>query len=305
MELRHLTSFVVVAEELNFTRAAERLRIAQSPLSQQIRHLESHLGVRLFERSTRSVSLTNAGRTLFEHARQLLADAQRAAVDTQRAGDGEVGSVRVGFGGMQLLDLLPAIARSMKRERPGLDIDVQRIVPTDRTQFELLRNRAIDVSHLAYSSYQDKEFVFEEVAEYRLALVVSEDHPLADIGAAPLSAFRDDVFIGHPSNPPSALHSSMISACAQAGFYPTSSHEVRELSAHVALAAANVGVAMLSDMFHRVTVHGARWITITDPDVRTPLAFRYRKNETNPAVLNYLDVARRTIQAEAAARLTL
>src|ERR1700690_2353913 len=111
MELRHLRYFVAVAEELHFGRAAARLRIAQPPLSQQIRSLEQELGVALFTRTTRRVELTPAGRALLPEARQALEQAARAALTAQRASRGEIGRLAIGFVPSADLDLLPRVLR--------------------------------------------------------------------------------------------------------------------------------------------------------------------------------------------------
>src|SRR5580698_4762780 len=103
LELRHLRYFVAVAEELHFGRAAERLHLSQPPLSQQIRRLEEILGYALFERTSRSVKLTNAGVAFLERARSTLRKVERDIVETRSVGQGEVGSLHIGFVGSATL----------------------------------------------------------------------------------------------------------------------------------------------------------------------------------------------------------
>src|ERR1700758_4112561 len=110
-ELRHLRYFVAVAEELNFSRAARRLRMAQPPLSAAIRQLEAELGTNLFIRSSREVTLTDAGRVLLDGARRTLAEAERTVVAARRAGAGEIGSLRVGFSWSVRFETLPMLGR--------------------------------------------------------------------------------------------------------------------------------------------------------------------------------------------------
>ena len=97
VELRHLRYFIAVAEELNFSRAAERMHMAQPPLSAAIRQLERDVGVDLFVRTTREVKLTDAGRAFLQGARRTLADAERAAEDARRAAAGELGQLRIAY----------------------------------------------------------------------------------------------------------------------------------------------------------------------------------------------------------------
>ena len=120
IELRHLRYFAAVAEELHFGRAAQRLHLAQPPLSQQIRRLEEILGYPLFERTSRSVSLTAAGQVFLERAQRTLRNVQRDLEETRSVGRGEVGSLHIGFVGSAMLTILPAIFRSYRESYPGV-----------------------------------------------------------------------------------------------------------------------------------------------------------------------------------------
>jgi DNA-binding transcriptional LysR family regulator len=122
IELRHLRYFVAVAEELHFGRAAQRLHLAQPPLSQQIRKLEEILGYRLFERTSRSVSLTAAGAVFLERAQRTLRNIQRDIEETRSVGRGEVGSLHIGFVGSAMLATLPAIFRAYREAYPSVTL---------------------------------------------------------------------------------------------------------------------------------------------------------------------------------------
>jgi DNA-binding transcriptional LysR family regulator len=125
MELRHLEYFVAVAEELSFTRAAERLTIAQSPVSQQIRKLERELGTDLFDRTTRSVELTDAGRILYAEAVELLAASRRAADNTRLAGQGRLGRLALAFTGSATYELMPLLVRAYAQRFPDVTLEVR------------------------------------------------------------------------------------------------------------------------------------------------------------------------------------
>src|SRR3546814_838109 len=125
MELRHRRYFVAVAEELHFGRAAQRLHMAQPPLSQQIRQLEAELGVALFTRTTRQVTLTPAGARYLERARAVLASVAQAGEEAARVATGEVGRVSIGFIGSATYSLLPALARDLRAGLPEIEIGVK------------------------------------------------------------------------------------------------------------------------------------------------------------------------------------
>ncbi len=147
MELRHVRYFVAVAEERSFTRAAERLSIAQSPLSQQIRKLERELGVELFLRSTRSVQLTHAGTIFYERARYLLASSDSAAEATRKAALGELGRLSLGFTGSATYELLPALVRAFHARNPDVSLELHSEMLTP-AQVDALEQRRIDVGVL-------------------------------------------------------------------------------------------------------------------------------------------------------------
>jgi len=147
MELRHLRYFVAVAEELHFNRAAERLHIAQPPLSQQIKQLEVELGVELFDRRTkRQVQLTEAGRALLQATYRILAQVEQAISDTQQASRGETGTLVVGFTSTVVYDLLPAILAQYRKQFPNVKLVLQELTTTQ--QEEALQKHQIEVEQL-------------------------------------------------------------------------------------------------------------------------------------------------------------
>src|SRR6266536_557068 len=144
IELRHLRYFTAVAEELNFSRAAERLHMAQPPLSAAIRQLEQELGTELLSRTTRAVRLTDAGRAFLEGANRTLAELERARRDTQRAAAGDVGQLRVGFSWSARFETLPAIGRSFRLSHPDVSLLTEEM--WNARMLPALRSAAIDIA---------------------------------------------------------------------------------------------------------------------------------------------------------------
>src|SRR5919197_4295883 len=143
-ELRHLRYFVAVAGELNFSRAARRLGMAQPPLSAAIRQLEAEVGTTLFRRTIREVALTEAGRVLLDGARRTLAEAERAVTAARRAGAGELGSLRIGFSWSARFETLPALGRAFKARRPEVELLTEEM--WNARMIEALRAGAIDLA---------------------------------------------------------------------------------------------------------------------------------------------------------------
>src|SRR5215203_2298798 len=194
VELRHLRYFIAVAEELNFSRAAERMHMAQPPLSAAIRQLERDLGVDLFVRTTREVRLTVAGRAFLQGARRTLADAERAAEDAKRAAAGELGHLRIAYSWSMRFGTLPALGRAFRAGHPDV---VLSLCPEIAAELELATIR--------------KEGL---VALLPLA------HRLAGEEAIPLSALSDEEFVVFPREIAPRLHDAFMATYRRAGFEP-------------------------------------------------------------------------------------
>lgn len=175
VELRHLQAFEVLAHELNFTRAAARLHLTQQALSTQLRQLESRVGATLFDRTTRSVALTDAGRTLLTHVPGILASLEQALVETRETVAGERGWLTVGLAGVAGLDVTPRILREFATRRPQVSLTVRNIDFAD-TSAGLL-DGSVDVA-IAWLPVPPGLDVVPLAEEERMA-VLAADHPLA------------------------------------------------------------------------------------------------------------------------------
>ena len=290
MELRHVRYFVAVAEERSFTRAAERLSIAQSPLSQQIRKLERELGVELFLRSTRSVQLTHAGTIFYERARYLLSSSDSAAEATRKAALGELGQLSLGFTGSATYELLPALVRAFHARNPNVSLELHSEMLTP-AQVEALEQHRIDVGVLR-PPVNAPGVVVEVLRDEPLVVLLPVAHPLAGSRSVALESLRDETFVGYPGKPLSTLHSVMLSACQQAGFTPRIGQEAAETATLVALVAAGLGVALVPASVQHLRIHGAVYVPLASPRVSVQLALAYRAGEVSPLVRRYLETAR-------------
>jgi DNA-binding transcriptional LysR family regulator len=297
MELRHLEYFVAVAEELSFTRAAERLSMAQSPISEQIRKLERELGVALFHRTTRSVELTPAGRIFYDRAKPVLAGARTAANRARLAGQGRLGRLALGFGGSATYELMPQLLRAYKQRYPDVILDVRSDLLTP-VQVAGLLDGTISVGLLRPPVNAD-ELVVEVIREEPLVALLPVTHSLASQVELDLVDLRDEDFISYPSSPPSSVFLAVAAACQHAGFTPRIHQEVADTSSLVALVAAGLGVALAPASIRHMRIPGATHRPLRRPPTTT-LALAYKSGPVPPAVRGYLETARSVLRTQRA-----
>jgi LysR family transcriptional regulator, hca operon transcriptional activator len=188
VELRHLRYFVAVAEELNFTRAAARLRTAQPSLSQQIRRLEGEVGVQLLERTNRRVQLTAAGRAFLREARELLNHADRAVQAAVRADAGQMGTLSVGVMPAAEIQILPRILPAVASRLPDVKLSLHSVPFADTLAG--LRNQSLDVSFL-WAPIEEPDLKTYEVLKQRVLVALPAGHPLARLSRVPLERLRE------------------------------------------------------------------------------------------------------------------
>jgi DNA-binding transcriptional LysR family regulator len=215
-ELRHLRYFVAVAEELNFSRAAKRLQMAQPPLSVAIRQLEQEIGTSVFIRSSREVKLTEAGRALLPGARRTLAEADAAVTAAQRAGAGEIGSLRVGHNWSARFDTLPRLGQAFQQHRPDVELLTEEMRPNRMSV--ALRSGAIDVA-LALFPEISGELSYRRIRSERVVAVLSSSHALAHQREIGLDALAEE-FLLFPRHVAPRLHDFYVNLCRSAGFEP-------------------------------------------------------------------------------------
>jgi DNA-binding transcriptional LysR family regulator len=260
MELRHLRYFVAVAEECHFGRAAGRLHVAQPPLSQTIKQLEFDIGVTLFTRTTRHVELTPAGVRYLERARAILAAVDTANEEAARVASGALGRVAIGFTGSATYDLLPSLARALRAEFPGIDLDLKCEMLTP-AQVSGLLDKSLDLGFLR-PPVRHPDIEVEVLRREALVAVLPASHPLADAPSVRLAALRDEPFITYLSQHRSVVFEAVLAACEQAGFVPSTAHEVGETSTLVSFVAAGLGVALVPASVRHLQITGARYLPL-------------------------------------------
>jgi DNA-binding transcriptional LysR family regulator len=289
MELRHLRYFIAVAEELHFGRAAERLCIAQPPLSQQIQQLERELGFTLFQRTQRKVQLTEAGRMFLDEARQTLINLEKAAQSGRRIARGETGWLGVGFVGTATYAVLPAALSAFRAQYPNVELVLRELVSARQAQ--ALREKRIHLG-LARPPLLDEDFISEALVHEPLLAALPETHPLSHLDHLTLSALAAEPFILFPRYPKPSYADFVISTCEQAGFQPTVAQEAAEMQTAISLVAAGIGVTLVPDCVRHLRRDGIIYCPLEAPIATTELAVVYRRNDDSPALHAFLRVLR-------------
>jgi DNA-binding transcriptional LysR family regulator len=289
VELRYLTAFVAVAEELHFGRAAKRLQMAQPPLSQQIRQLEKELGVQLFERNTRSVRLTSAGESFLDPVRTVLEDIDTATRAAKAAGRGEYGRVTVGFAGASSHETLPLLTRAVRAAHPGLEL-VMKGQTYANVALARVADGSLDLGFVRLPVTQPGVEV-RVIDEEELVCALPSDHRLARRNRVPITALAEEPFVSFPSNAGSSLRDATVRACVAAGFNPRVVQEAPDSYTILALVAAGVGVTLTLTSCQHIQQTGLVYRPLAGPSVRLQAALAWRTDNPSAALRTVLAVA--------------
>ncbi|MEM7697904.1 MAG: LysR substrate-binding domain-containing protein [Verrucomicrobiota bacterium] len=253
--LRELECFLAVAQELSFTRAAERLRLAQPPLSRHVRVLEEKLGVALFQRTKRSVRLTLAGAAFQEEAGDILLRLRQAAEAARRAGEGEIARLDVGFVGAVLSPELVALLTRFRKASPELRLHLHDQLPADQVAAVLSGDLDIGFvgvcpdplpSGLAAEAWMDEPlFVF-----------LPPEHRFADSESVRLQDLAEDPFVSIAAEAAPSFTALILQECEAAGFQPRIVQEARRAQAVAAMTVVGSGVTILPASLNRITGNG-------------------------------------------------
>lgn len=293
MDLRQIRNFLVVAEERNFTRAAARLNISQSPLSQQIRRLEHELKVQLFERTTRAVDLTPAGQLFRERMQVMIALTDEAVDDTRKSARGESGRLIIGFSDCAAHELHPAVLRNFHEQAPDVVLDMRYEMYSAALVDGLLEGR-LDIAVLRPPVNADGLTV-EVLTHEPLIALVPISHPATAHAIVALSSLRDDWFISF--HPMSTLYAAMLTYCQDAGFTPRIRHFISDTASLVTLVAADLGVALVPASLHRLSVDRAAYRPLVSTANQTSLVVAYRDNDVSPLVRRFVESSRAVAHA--------
>jgi transcriptional regulator, LysR family len=284
IELRHLRYFIAVADELHFSRAAERLGISQPPLSQQIRDLETQLGVRLLRRTNRRVELTDAGRVYLDAARDIIARVDEAGDMARRAERGEIGELHVGFTqSTPLIERFPRAVRAFREAYPAVRLVLKEYNTLQQIARLLEGTQQVG---LIRGTELPQPLVARKLVEDPLVAVLRADHPLAK-GRHPrvhVEQLADEPFVVFSRNAGTGVAAQVQLMCRNAGFAPRVAQEAGESATMVGLVAAGLGVAVLPESMRLLHVEGVAYVPIESPDAASALHLVHRRTDTSPLV---------------------
>jgi DNA-binding transcriptional LysR family regulator len=291
MELRHLRSFLAVAEELHFGRAATRLHISQPPLSQQIRRLEDEIGARLFRRTKRRVELTPAGQAFLIEARQTLAGAERAIRAAQRAERGELGELVVGYVTSATYGALPDVIRMFRKRFPEVDLKLQNLRSVQ--QRHALVDRQIDVG-LVRPQVADPRLSYEALWRESVVVALPANHALTRRTIVEVSALATEVFVLARPEETVGFHDAVFALCRRAGFTPRVAHGVPDVQAAIALVAAGLGISPVPAAVQGFKRKGVVYRSLRPQTLRIEMGLAWRRDDDSAVVQQFRRVARET-----------
>ncbi|MGM1046776.1 MAG: LysR substrate-binding domain-containing protein [Bacillota bacterium] len=282
MDIRKLHYFIAVAEELHFSRAAEKLNMTQPPLSQQIQDLEKELGVKLLERNKRQVRLTPAGAVFLEEAKMILSQLERSIKTTQLTSQGIIGHLVVGFVDSAAGDIMVDILRVFRERFPQIQLTLCEM--TSAQQWQALHDGTI---HVGFPRFIEsaKHIDYSTITNESLVAVLPEQHPLARLSAISVRSLELEPFILSPRYLGVSFHDLIIGFCAQHGVYPKVVQEAIQMYTIVNLVAANLGVSIVPSSVSVFQRSGVVFRPFEESVPPVPLYTAWR-TDVNKAVLS-------------------
>lgn len=290
---RLLRQFIAVAEELHYGRAAARVGIAQSPLSQAIQKLEAHVGTPLFLRNKRTVSLTPAGRIFLEEAYQWLKYERVAIERTQHACNGETGQLSLGFIGSVGYGFMPELIGHFRRRYPQVRLRV--VEMTTKDQLEQLKGRGLDLGLLRTPLPQEAAPIETHLYKRdRLMVALPKSHALAGKRSIALKQLAGESFVAFSREKVPAAHAQLISACTEAGFYPDIEQECSQVGGVICLVAAGLSVALVPSNLASLMHPKVQYLPLADRSrfLGQEISVAWRRGDDNPALASFLKVSR-------------
>ncbi len=293
-ELKQLRQFVVLAQELNFGRAAEKLHMSQPPLSVAIRKLEERVGTPLVDRSRHHVRLTPAGKVFLKEAQRLLLQAHAATERALRAAQGVEGSLSLSFVPSAAIDVLPDMFRRFQNDYPTVQLNVT--AESTSRQLEALKRAQVDLALVVGPLRKVDGLASVDLQTQGFVVAVFRGHALASQRSVRLAMLKDEPFIAFPESEGAGFAAASLSAFNAAGFSPRVVQEASQMQAVLTLVAGGLGIAMVPASMRTLAMKDVVFLDLakTRPPPSYQLTFAYSRHNDNPVIHAFLAVAART-----------
>lgn len=291
LELRHLRYFLTLAKERHFGRAAERLKIAQPNLSQQIQKLEQIVGSRLLDRTRKAVRLTPAGELLAAGAVRTLDQAERAMQDARRAGRGELGKLRVTYVASAAYNgALTSMIAEYRRSYPNVELELSELEM--RQQLDALAEGSADICYVRPPVALPEGIATVRILEEPTILALPATHPLARRTRVHVRNLTNEIFITPRHDPGVSFHHHTVAACRAAGFLPRMGPQGRDFMTIASMVAVGLGVAIVPRSVSCVTLPGVCYREFSGHAIMADLSIAFRKSDPSEAVRAFVKYSR-------------
>jgi DNA-binding transcriptional LysR family regulator len=290
MELRHLRYFVAVAEELSFTKAAQKLRLAQPSLTRQVRNLEDEMGVRLLDRSNNRVVLTEGGCLFLFESKRLLAMCAESVAAVQRLSRGESSHLNIGYVANIHYGLLPATLGAFRKLCPGVALNLFDM--TSAEQFEALVGRKIDLGFVGLRPVlPDPRLHSEGVAHDTIFVALPARHPLVKKAKIKLADLSAEFFIGMSQKTHPGARDWLLGTCLKAGFAAKILQEADTELTAIRFVGDNLGVALMPGQIAELAHEGVVFHPLS-PSLRRESTIAWRADNPSRPLKDYIQIVK-------------
>jgi DNA-binding transcriptional LysR family regulator len=290
MELRHLRYFVAVAENLNFTKAAAKLHLAQPSLTRQIHNLEEEIAVRLLNRSKSQVGLTEEGRSFLVDARRVLALATESVQAVQRLSRGETGQLNIAYSSNFNFELLPETLGAFRLAFPHIALNLFDMTPAE--QFRALEARKIDLGFVGLRPpTSTRGLQSESIARHKTVVVLPAKHPLARKRRVNLGELKTMFFVGMSEKTHPGFREWLCETCQPAGFTPRILQDAELEPALMTFVAEGLGVTLAREHI-KTLPHPGVAIRPLAPPVKTDYYITWNRDNDSRALQQYIEIVK-------------
>lgn len=293
MKLHYLKYFCVLAEELHFHRAADRLAISQPPLSAAIKSLEQELGVQLLRRNSKIVELTSAGFAFLTEAREILERVSRAGDLVRALDEGMRGRLDIGLSGSLLYREVPRIVSRFRDEMPAVDVVLHELSTAE--QIEKLMRRKLDAGFL-HGSTLPPQLQSRALASDEFVLCLPARHPLATRKAVNLRDLEQERFVMFSRDAAPSNHDNVVAVFSAAGIHPRTVHMARTWMTIIALVSQFAGVAVVPKSIARAGMHGVRFVRLRGTSAAAPAMLAWNPDSVSKETTTLLECAAHIIR---------